>query len=172
MLKKFEIGLTVVSILLGTYEILGRTNVVSGPTPIEAVRDAVGGGPAVETTARPPEQLRDLTVSVQGCQVFVDTVVVDVVASSDRPILTGIDGVQITATSGALTDSGSVMFNNSTTSSGRSLSLTSGPGTHTITVVVDGDDRYEETDESNNVAVATAEVPPADSFDMGTCSAV
>ena len=178
MLRKIELVLTVVSIIVGTYEILGRTDVVSGPTPIEAVQDAMGGGdggedPAlVVPTVRPPEQLQDLTPSVQRCDVFVDVVAIELVALSDRPIQTGIDGVQLTATSGAHTDSGGVMFNNATESSGRSLSLMPGEGTHTITVVVDGDDRYEETDESNNARVLMAEVPPSDSFDDGTCSAL
>ena len=166
MLKKFEIGLTVVSILLGTYEILGRTNVVSGRTPIEAVRDAVTG----ESTPRPPEQLQDLTVSVQGCSVLVNDVNIEVAAMSTRPIST-FEGVQVSATSGALTDTTSVLFDNSTTSTDWTLSLAPGPGTHTITVEVDGDDRYEETDETNNVAVVTADVP-VDPFDEGTCSAV
>lgn len=163
MLKKIEIALTVFSILLGTYEILGRTGVVSGPTPIEAVQDAVAG----ESTPRPPEQLDDLTIGVQSCRVIVDIVTIDVTATSTRPISTF--DVQVSATAGALTDSANVRFDNSTTSSGWTLSLTPGPGMHEVTVAVDPDDRYEETDESNNVAAVTAEVP-VDMLTTGTCS--
>lgn len=171
MLKKIEIGLTIVSILLGTYEILGRTDVVKGPTPIEAVQDAVGGGSSVESTPRPAESLEDLTLSVQGCQVVVDAVVVNVAGSSATPIST-FEGVSVSATSGALTDSVSLLFDNSTTSTSRSVSLVPGAGTHTITLVIDPDDRYPEADESNNVAVVTADVPVDTLAETGTCSAV
>jgi hypothetical protein len=171
MLKKIEIVLTVVSILLGVYEVLGRTDVVKGPTPIEAVRDALAGDPVPEpgrgTRPQPPEDLEDLTISVQDCRVHGDTVAVDVIAVSTQPITT-IEGVGTSATSGAVVDSGSVIFDNSTTSTGRTFSLGLGPGSHTITLVVDPDDRYEETDESNNVAEVIAEVP-SDTFTMGYC---
>ncbi len=171
MLKRFEIGLTIVSILLGTYEILGRTNVVKGPTPIEAVQDAVGGGNSVESRPRPAETLDDMSLSVQGCQMIGEAVVIDVVATSSGPIAT-FEGVGLSATSGALTETDSVMFDNSTTSTPATLSLVPGPGTHTITIVVDPDDRYPEADESNNVAVVTAEVPVDTFAETGSCGAV
>lgn len=174
MLKKIEIGLTVVSIMLGTYEILGRTGVVSGRTPIEAVQDAVAGdsgaAPTDNGTERSAPQAQDLVLRVPGCQVTADTVTLEVVAASAAPTRT-LEGVQVSAASGALTETTTVTFEDTTTSSTSSVSLNTGPGSHTITLVVDADDRYAETDESNNVVVATAEVP-ADPAVTGSCAPV